>query len=371
MIYVDVSAAVHRRAGLGRYAGNLAAALRERMPDRLGVFHNRERGWQPLPELAGLPTHSVNLGYKPWRLAVWLGQLARVGFDRLLPDADLYHATEHLLMPLQGIQTVLTVHDLIYELFPEHHKRLNRWYLKLAMPLYCRRADQIITISSSSKRDLVQWYGVPEAKITVVHEAASAAFSPPSAEAKEAARRRYGLSDPFIICVGTIEPRKNLTRLLDAMSQVARMGVTCELALVGKTGWLYEPILRHLASAPTVRCRLLGYVPDDELCALYGAATLSVLPSLYEGFGLPVLEAMACGTPVACSRASSVPEIAADAAVYFDPLEVQDMAQVIHSVLTQKELQASLQARGLHRAAQFSWARTAQETIAVYDRIVL
>jgi len=371
MIYVDVSAAVHGRAGLGRYAGNLAAALRRLAPDRVGFFHNRERSWLPLPQIAGAPIRSIGLGYKPWRLAVWLGQLAGAGFDRLLPEAELYHATEHLLMPLRGTPTVLTVHDLIYELFPQYHKRLNRWYLKLAMPLYCRRADSIITISQSSKRDVMRCYGVPEGKITVVYEAPSESFRPPAPEAKEAALRRYGLSEPFVICVGTIEPRKNLTRLLDAMAEVARMGSSCELAIVGKMGWLYEPILRHLETVPTVRCRLLGYVPDDELCALYGAAALAVLPSLYEGFGLPVLEAMACGTPVACSRTSSLPEIGGDAAVYFDPMQVDDIAQVIHSVLMQEDLRASLQARGLARAAQFSWARTARETMAVYDRLIL
>jgi glycosyltransferase involved in cell wall biosynthesis len=369
MIYVDVSAAVHSRAGLGRYAGNLAAALHRLRPEEVGFFYNREPNWQPEPQFAGAVSRHVGLGYKPWRLAVWLGQLARVGFDRLLPDAVLYHATEHLLMPLRRTPTVLTVHDLIYELFPQHHKRLNRWYLKLAMPLYCRRADEIITISQSSKRDVLRCYGVPEDKITVVYEATGETFRPLPPEAREAARRRHGLSDPFIIVVGTVEPRKNLVRLLDALVLVTRMGVSCQLAIVGKLGWLYEPFIRHLESVPSVDCRLLGYVPDEELCALYGAAALAVLPSLYEGFGLPVLEAMACGTPVACSSTSSLPEIAADAAVYFDPLEVEDIARVIHGVLTQEELRASLRDRGLDRAARFSWSTAARETMAVYDRL--
>lgn len=370
MFYVDISAAVHRRAGLGRYAGNLATALYRLAPEQLAFFHNRERGWQPVPQLAGAPTRSVGLGYKPWRLATWFGQLAGVGFDWLLPDAQIYHSTEHLLMPLHGIPTVLTVHDLIYALFPQHHKRLNRWYLNLAMPLYCRRSDSIVTISQSSKQDLMRCYGVSEDKITVVYEAPSEEFRPLPLEAREAARRRHGLSDPFIIYVGTIEPRKNLTRLLDALALVARRGVTCELAIVGKTGWLFEPFLRHLEAVPSVSCRLLGYLPDEELRALYGAATLAVLPSLYEGFGLPVLEAMACGTPVACSRSSSLPEVGADAAVYFDPTNVEDIAKVICDVLTHEELRVDLRERGLARVAQFSWSRTAKETLAVYDRLV-
>lgn len=369
-IYIDVSAAVHRRAGLGRYAESLARALLQREPDRFALFHNRERGYQPLQGLEGVPTRSVPLGYKPWRMAVWLGQLARVGFDRLLPGAELFHATEHLLLPLRRVPTVLTVHDLIYHLFPQHHKRLNYWYLNLAMPLYCRRADAIITVSASSKRDLVRCYGVPPDKVTVVHEAAAPHFRPAPPEAIAAARRRYGLPERYVIYVGTIEPRKNLMRLLDAMELLHEKGGYARLVVVGGRGWLYEDFFRRLEEMPPGAVILPGYVPDEDLPALYSGAVLFVLPSLYEGFGLTVLEAMACGTPVVCSQTSSLPEIAGHAASYFDPTDTEAMAEAMYQVLSDEERQTEMRARGLAQAAQFSWSGAAEETMAVYQRVL-
>lgn len=172
-IYFDLSAAAHRRAGLGRYSESLARALIPLLGERLGFFYNVEEGVQPVEGLAAGPTRTVSLGYKPWRMLVWLGQLARVPFDRLLPGGELYHATEHLLMRLSGMPTVLTVHDLIFRRYPAHHKPLNRWYLNLTMPLYCRRATKIIAVSEQTKRDIVEAYGIPAGKITVVYEAAA------------------------------------------------------------------------------------------------------------------------------------------------------------------------------------------------------
>ena len=160
MITLDLSAAVHHRAGLGRYAESLTRALRPQIPDDLALFYNAERGVEPLPGLDDLPTRTVALGYKPWRMLVWMGQLARVPFNRLVPEATLFHATEHLLMPLRGVPTVLTVHDLIFRHLPEHHKRLNRWYLNATMPLYCRRADHIIAVSEATRRDLIRAYEI-------------------------------------------------------------------------------------------------------------------------------------------------------------------------------------------------------------------
>lgn len=368
-IYVDISAAVHRRAGLGRYAESLVRALLEREPGRFAFFHNRERGFRPLQGLEHVPTRCVPLGYKPWRMAVWLGQLARLDFDRLLPGAELFHATEHLLLPLCHVPTVLTVHDLIFHLFPQHHKRLNYWYLRLTMPLYCRRAQAIITISETSKGDLLRCYGLPADKVTVVYEAAAPHFRPATAEAIAAVRRRYGLPERYVIFVGTIEPRKNLSRLLEALCLLHEGGDDVRLVIVGRRGWLYEDFFRRLQKLPPGAVIFTDYAPDEELPALYSGAVLAALPSLYEGFGLPVLEAMACGTPVACSRASSLLEVGGEAAAYFDPTDVEDMAGVIHQVLADEERQAEMRARGLAQAARFSWSRAAEETMAVYENV--
>jgi glycosyltransferase involved in cell wall biosynthesis len=370
-IYLDVSAAVHRRAGLGRYAEDIARALSSVDPGQYALFYNRERGIHPLPGLTHLPTRTVTLGYKPWRMAVWLGQLTRVGFDRLLPDVELFHATEHLLLPLRSAPTVLTVHDLIFRHLPAHHKRLNRWYLNLAMPLYCRRASHIITISEHTKRDLVAAYGLAPEKTTVVHEAASTSFRPQSSEAISAARSRYGLPERYLLFVGTIEPRKNLGRLLSAFETIRSKGLADGLVIAGQRGWLYDAFFAQLEESPARDGVILpGYVPGEDLPALYGGALALVFPSVYEGFGLPMLEAMGCGIPVATSNTSSLPEIGGDAAQYFDPLDVASISATLCRLLGDTELQDEMRGRGLARAAAFSWERAAAETRAVYDAVL-
>ena len=370
-IYVDVSAAVHRRAGLGRYAESLVRALVERFPERFGLFFNRDGDCHPLPGLDALPVRTIAAGYKPWRLAVFLAQHVGIGFDRLVPDAQLFHATEHLLPPFRRIPTVLTVHDLIFRLFPEHHKPLNYQYLNSAMPLFCRRAGAIIAISESTRRDLIEHYRVDPNKIWVVHEAAAPHFRPVPASEMEAVRVRYGLPEQFVLHVGTLEPRKNLERLLDVLAMSRDRGIELPLVLVGAKGWLYEGFFRRLkeldlASAVT----LLGWVPDEDLPAVYSAATLCVMPSIYEGFGLPVLEAMACGTPVVCSRTASLPELGGDAALYFDPYDAEEIAAQLERMWVNETLRRKMSGAGLLQASQFSWTHTAEQTMAVYEALL-
>jgi len=370
-VTVDVSAAVNGRAGLGRYAASLAAALAEAHPGAVSLFANFGRGADLPPSLAGLPMRRIRAGYKPWRMAVWLGQLAGVGFDRLVGKTDLVHATEHLLIPLRGAPTVLTVHDLIFRLFPEHHKRLNYGYLNAAMPLYVKRADHIIAVSQTTRRDLIAHYGTPAEKITVIAEAAAPHFTPPPPERIAAARQKYGLPDRYLVTVGTIEPRKNLARLVEALAALRRDDPGLRLLVVGARGWLTEgfdaAIERHGQREAVIE---LGYVPDADLPAVLGGAAAAVVPSLYEGFGLPALEAMACGVPVACSGTSSLGEVAGDAALTFDPQRVEGMVEALRRLLGDADLRTELRQKGLVRAAAFSWARAARETWEVYERVV-
>jgi glycosyltransferase involved in cell wall biosynthesis len=370
-IYLDVSAAVHRRAGLGRYAENLAKALTNIHSDRYALFYNRERGIEPLASLAHVPACTVALGYKPWRMAVWLGQLARVGFDRLVPGVEIFHATEHLLLPLRSAPTILTVHDLVFRHLPAHHKLLNRWYLNLTMPLYCRRATHIISVSEHTKRDLVAAYGLAPTKITVVHEAAASHFRPQSPEVIDSVRSRYGLPERYLLFVGTVEPRKNLGRLLTVFERAHDDGLIDGLIIVGRRGWLYDDFFAQLQASPSRdRVILPGYVDDEDLPALYAGARAFVFPSVYEGFGLPVLEAMASGVPVVTSATTSVPEIGGDAALYFDPLDVQSMSDAVSRLLKDSDLQDEMRSQGLARAMGFSWERAARETRAVYDTVL-
>jgi glycosyltransferase involved in cell wall biosynthesis len=371
VIYIDVSSAVHAKAGIGRYAESLARALVEQQPGRIALFYNRGRDTRTPAGLELVPAQTVRAGYKPWRMAVWVGHLVGLGFNRLVPGAQLFHATEHLLPPLRGVPTVLTVHDMIFRLFPEHQRRLNYWYLNATMPLYCRRADAIITVSESSKRDIVAHYGLDPAKVTVIYEAASPEFAPGPPAAVEEARRRYGLPERFLIHVGTIEPRKNLSRLVEALQRLRDRGLAVPLVVVGGKGWLYDDFFRRL-EALEVRdaVHFPGYVPAADLPLLYSAATAAVTPSVYEGFGLPVLEAMACGTPVLSSNAASLPEMGGAAARYFDPYDVEAMAEAIGTVWTDGELRSEMRRQGLQQAARFSWERAARETLAVYARLL-
>lgn len=372
-IYVDVSAAVHQRAGLARYARSLAQALVTHYASSYDfrLFYNRFGRAGPVADLPMLPARTVPLGYKPWRMAVLMGQRIHLGFDWLLPHAQLLHATEHLLLPMRHVPTVLTVHDLIYHLFPAYHKRLNYWYLNAAMPLFVRRADKIIAISQSTKRDLMHIYGVPAEKISVIYEAASPDFRPAGAQAVAAVKARYGLPDHYILALGTIEPRKNLIRLVDALRLLRQKDPSLSLVIVGSAGWLYQDFFQHVEKLDEPRAVLLsGFVPDQDLPAVITGASVYVLASLYEGFGLPILEAMACGTPVVCSNTSSLPELGGRAARYFDPTNTQGMAAAIEAILTDESLREHMRDLGLEQAAKFSWERAAAETVTVYESLL-
>ncbi len=368
--YLDVSAAVHRRAGLGRYAESLARALHPLVPEEMALFFNRESGVEPLSGLEAQPTRTVALGYKPWRMIVLAAQGAGLGFDRFFPDARLFHATEHLLPPFRHLPTVLTVHDLIFRHLPQHHKRLNRWYLNLAMPLYVRRATHLIAVSEATRRDLMAAYGVPAEKITVIYEAADPRFGPRDALEQQTIRANYGLPPAYFLYLGTIEPRKNLLRLLRAWEPLYLAGEAPPLVIVGKRGWLSEPFFEAVERSPAREGLILtGYVLDDDLPALIAAATAFVFPSLYEGFGLPPLEAMACGTPVLCSDRSSLPEVVGDAALLFDPTDEEAIRAAMRRIWADEALREALRRRGMARAKRFSWRRTAEETLRLYRRL--
>ncbi len=371
VITVDVSAAVHSRAGLGRYSERLALALHEAYPQRIGLFHNQGADGRLPASLAGIPRRAVRLGYKPWRLAVLLGHWLGLGFNRLTPGTRLFHSTEHLLLPLRGAPTALTVHDLIFRLYPQYHKPLNYWYLNLAMPLFCRRATAIIAVSQATRRDIVQHYQIDERKIHVVYEAAAEHFRPPRAEDIQRVRQTYNLPDSFLLHLGTVEPRKNLPRLLEAMLRLRQTRPELTLVLAGSKGWLSDDFFARIDD-PELQgsVRALGWAPDEDLPAIIGAAGLAVQPSVYEGFGLPILEHMACGQVVAASNSSSHPEVGGEAAAYFEAEDTEQMAAVIGRLLADEAERAWRREAGLAQAAKFSWQRAARETMAVYQELL-
>jgi glycosyltransferase involved in cell wall biosynthesis len=370
-ICIDTSPAVHRRAGLGRYAQELTAALLAADAENEYVaFYHRPRDAQIDPPLDRVPHLTTSLDTKPWRFAALLGQSLNIPQDRMFPGIDLFHATDHLLPRLTRIRTVFTLHDLIFRLYPGTHKPLNRWFLTLVMPSFLRAADAVITVSEHTKRDAVRFYDVDEAKIHVIYEAVDARFRPAPAEAIARVRQAHSLPRDFILSLGTIEPRKNLTALLEAYRVLRDRGSEVRLVVVGKKGWLYEGFFRRLGELGLENeVVFTGFVPDADLPAIYSAAELFVFPSLYEGFGLPVLEALACGAPVVTSDRSSLPEVAGDAALLVDPTSVGDLAEAMSTVLDSKDVQAELKAKGPRQAARFSWDKAARETLAVYHSV--
>lgn len=370
-IYLDVSAAVNSRAGLGRYTRSLTDALVGELEIPPTLFYNRTSEATVPSHWRSLPQHAFHMGYKPWRMLVWQGQLLRMDFSPLVPGAAIFHATEHLLLPLREVPTVLTIHDLIFKLFPEHHKKLNYYFLNAAVPLFVRRADAIIAVSQATKNDLMRHYGTPDNKITVVHEAAAPHFRVvPNSEVARV-RTAYDLPERFLLSVGTIEPRKNLTRLVEALARLRQGDQHLALVVVGSKGWMFDEFFAKIEELGLQGAvRMLGFVPDEDLPAVFRAATVYVMASVYEGAGLPLLEAMACGVPVVSSRESSLPELGADVPRYFNPYDVDNMTEVLRQVLADEDLRAQMAAQGPVRAARFSWQRAARETLDVYTRVL-
>jgi len=368
---LDLSPAVHQHAGLGRYAQELLLALAAADgQNEYVVFYNNPAAARVDPSLERFPKITTPLSYKPWRLSAMLAHFTRIPQDHLFSGVDLFHATDHLLPYFRRVKSVFTLHDLIFLFHPETHKPLNRWFLTLMMPRFLRAADAIIAVSECTKRDAIRFYGIPEEKITVIYEGVNPRFRPVGPEAMAAVRARYGLPEHFILYVGTIEPRKNLTVLLEAFSNLQSAICNLHLVFVGKKGWLYEGFFHRLRELGLEdRVIFTGYVPDEDLPAIYSAADLFVFPSLYEGFGLPVLEAMACGTPVVCSNTSSLPEVAGDAALLVDPTDVRALAGAMERALRDEILWATLRAMGMEKARQFTWEEAAQKTLTVYRRV--
>ena len=372
-ITVDLSPSVHRHAGLGRYARELLAALVEldELNEYIAFSHAPIGDCPPgvIPER--VPLRTVPLTAKPWRMSVLLANLMGIPMDPWLPRGDIFHATEHLLPPLRNSRTVFTLHDLIFQFFPEYHLPLNRAFLVHAMPRFLHRADAIIAVSECTKRDAIHLYKLPPDKITVIYEGVNPALRPVVDEnLLTQARARWTRGSPFILFVSTIEPRKNIIALVDAVRTLRTRGYSHRLVIAGRKGWLYQGVFDHVRSTGMEsQVDFLDFVPEEDLAALYSACAAFVFPSLYEGFGLPPLEAMACGAPVICSNAASLPEVVGDAGILVNPREVGEIVAALERVLSDAALRDELRAKGVARASQFTWERTARETLCVYQDI--
>jgi alpha-1,3-rhamnosyl/mannosyltransferase len=283
---------------------------------------------------------------------------------------DLTHSATPLPLPTRG-RTVVTVCDLFFLEDPARADREARRAFLRRTAGALRRADGVVTISEFSRRGILDRFGLPEEKVLVTPLGLSRAFRAASDPERELALRRdLDLPGPFLLFVGASEPRKNLPRLVEAMAILRGRGRRVPLVLAGRPGGDQARLAEAIAEAGLESLvRLAGYRPDEDIRALYGAATALVFPSLAEGFGLPLLEAMACGLPAAVSGVSALPEVGGDAALYFDPADAAAMAAAIASLLDDESLRQSLRAKGLRRAAGFDWAVTARLTLDFYRRI--
>jgi glycosyltransferase involved in cell wall biosynthesis len=348
--------------GIGRYTVELATALAQQ-----GV------AVQPLwagQRPAGAPGISLPGAYLlPGLLTV--GQAGIALYARRL-GLDLVHdPTGAMALLLARAPRVLTIHDAIPYVYPQTSTRLDWLIYRVWLPLAVRAASAVITDSAHSREDILTHLPVAPERVAVVPLAADRRFRPLPLAQVEPVLRHYGLQRPYILYVGALESRKNLPRLLEAYALLRAWSPRWRLMIVGAAKWKFSPIfdaVQRLGLEGHVD--FTGYVADEHLPALYAGADLFAFPSLYEGFGLPVLEAMACGAPVVTSNTSSLPEVAGDAALLVDPTDVRQIAQAMWLVLSQPALAAELRARGLARAAQFTWKRTARETIAVYERVL-
>ena len=287
----------------------------------------------------------------------------RLPLHMLRHDYDLIHLPEPKLPVWSPCRTVVTIHDLACMKFPEtfgpmHRARLT-WFSRDAV----RRASRVIAVSNATKEDICTLFRILPEKIDVVHHGVDHAFFSPDVKP---ARRAM----PYILSVGALQPRKNYSMLIRAFKQLCgRWRDPIELVIVGRRGWLWEPIEQEARRAPFAeRIHLLGYIANEELAGLYAGATMVAMPSLYEGFGIPLVEAMACGAPLIASGASSIPEIVGDAGILLDPRHEEAWTTTMEDLLCNENKLQRLRQKGLGRVHQFSWRRTAQETLDVYRR---
>lgn len=281
---------------------------------------------------------------------------------------DLFHGTNHMAPPLALVPTVITVHDLSALTMPRHHTWRNRLLTVPQMLLSLHRAQRLITDSHYTAKELARIPGIDPARIRVVPLAATPYLAPATPAAIAELAWRLDLPPAFFLFLGALEPRKNVVTLIKALSRLRADGDDrARLVIAGVEGWRNTAVheeVRALGLDGAVR--FAGYVAPEDLPALFGAATAFVFPSLFEGFGLPPLEAMVCGAPVVCSDAASLPEVVGDAALLIDPLSPDDLAAALRRLLDDADLRARLRAAGLARAALFSWERTARDTLRIY-----
>lgn len=362
--------------GIGRYGFNLARAIASLLGCSEQLILLRDPTVPSRWDVSALTSEGVRVIEAPfspfslrqqWVIPRLLRRLADSGSRRSIADGPLLYHSPYYLRPYRpGVPAVLTCYDLIPLICPRYFSPLQRLLYHLAHRLALSAAHVVLAISEATKADLIRHFSIAPDRVVVTPLAADARFAPRSPEEVATVRQKYALSNPYVLYVGSNKPHKNLVRLIEALS---RQPSLVTLAIGGVWDPRFPQARQRADELGLDRwVRWLGPVPEDDLPALYSGATLFVFLSEYEGFGLPVLEAMTCGAPVVCSHTSSLPEVVGNAALLVDPLNVEEIAAGIRRALEDEELRQWMREKGLARAALFSWERTARMTLAAYER---
>ena len=369
---VMYTGATFRNAGVSRYASGLIDALLQAPSDhQFQIYLNDSVETLPFEQPASLRVTRSRLPTARTSVRVLWEQLAapwHVVRDR----PDVLHSFLNVAPLAAPVRHVVTVHDLSFLRVPEAHPARRRWYLHAATRLSVRRAAGVLADSEATKADLIEAFGVKPDKVTVVYPGVDPAFHPRPDGALAEFRATHAVRRPFVLFVGTIEPRKNVDTLVRAYARVRRDGAfDGELVIAGGAGWDAGATVRAIAESGFAGdIRQLGYVNQTELPFWYTAANLVVYPSSYEGFGIPVLEAMASGTPVITSDRSSLPEVVGGAGLTVDPRDHEQMAAAMAEVLSSSARQTELRRLGLAQAERFRWTDSAQRCLSVYQRVL-
>lgn len=363
----------HPGSGIGRYAIELVRALRASQPTIEVVLI------KPFEEpIAGLDQEDPVIrlpGMRRLPALMTVGPMAIAAVARRF-KLDIVHdpaGVSPFLVPrgLAPFARVTTIHDMVPFVYPETHARLTNLLFHRYLPRTLPFVDKIVTVSRASEHDIVRFIGVQPDRVTVIPCGVSPRFGPRDASQVSDVLSRYGIVPPYLLAVGALQPRKNLETLLEAFARLRLGGLSHHLVVVGRKVWKSEGIFQRLDELGLGDAVLLtGYVDDADLPALYAGASCFVFPSIYEGFGLPPLEAMACGVPVVTSNTSSLPEVVGDAAITVDPHDVDGFVAAIRQVLDQPALTNQLRAKGLERAQGFSWERAAAAHASLYYDVV-
>lgn len=369
-IAIDIRTINKPRSGVGYYVTNLIQKLQEIDTDNNyclisnnGEYENTFRAQPNFENLRTCISNENHLIGDFWE-SFYLPRLLEK------KNVSVFHGPA-FMVPLikRKMGTVVTIHDIVSFIMPDTIPMKYAFYMRNLIKLVSRRADRIISVSQSTKKDLITWLGVPEEKITVVHQAVSGIFRPAaSGDGGAEIRRRFGIHGRYMLFVGNLEPRKNLIRLMEAFAMAReRLGGPIQLVICGKKGWLCSGILK---TCERIRrgddILITNYVNEIDLLGLYQNAEMFVFPTRYEGFGLPALEAMACGAPVITSNVSSLPEITGGAAMLINPSDVGEISEAMIKLAGSASLRSELREKGFKQAKLFSWTKTARETLDVY-----